>query len=128
MAKTRLFISFDYDNDLSLKTLLVGQSKHDDSPFEIADFSVKDHLPGDWKEKVRTRIRGVDQVCVLCGTSTHTARGVSAELTIAREEQVPYFLLAGYSEGCTKPTSALSTDKLYNWTWENLKILLNGGR
>ncbi len=128
MAKTRVFISFDYDNDLSLKTLLVGQSKHDESPFEITDFSVKHHLPGDWKEKVRTRIRGVNQVCVLCGTSTHTATGVGAELTIAREEQVPYFLLAGYSEGCTKPTSALSTDKLYTWTWENLKILLNGGR
>ena len=128
MAKTRLFISFDYDNDLSLKTLLVGQSKHEDSPFEIADFSVKDHLPGDWKAKVRTRIRGVNQLCVLCGERTHTAIGVSTELTIAREEQIPYFLLAGYTDGCTKPTSALATDKLYKWTWENLKVLLNGGR
>jgi hypothetical protein len=129
MAKTRVFISFDYDHDLDLKTLLVGQAKHSDSPFEIADFSVKDHLPGNWKDKVRTRIKGVDQVCVLCGEQTHNAAGVSAELTIAKEERVTYFLLAGRADGAnTKPTAASSTDKIYKWTWDNLKVLLNGGR
>ncbi len=42
MAKTRVFISFDYDHDADLKTLLVGQAKNQDSPFEIADWSVKE--------------------------------------------------------------------------------------
>ena len=54
MAKVRAFISFDYDNDQGIKELLVGQSKNSDTPFEIADWSVKEHLTGDWKEKVRT--------------------------------------------------------------------------
>lgn len=27
MAKVRAFISFDYDHDLDLKTLLIGQAK-----------------------------------------------------------------------------------------------------
>ena len=51
MAKKRVFISFDYDNDETLKTFLVGQSKHDDTPFDFADVSIKEALTGDWKEK-----------------------------------------------------------------------------
>ena len=48
MAKTRVFISFDYDNDARQKDLLVGQSKHPDTDFEFADWSSKEHLTGDW--------------------------------------------------------------------------------
>lgn len=33
MAKKRMFVSFDYDNDARLKNLLVGQSKNEDSPW-----------------------------------------------------------------------------------------------
>ena len=129
MALKRVFVSFDYDNDARLKDLLVGQSKHDDSPFELADWSIKEHLAGNWKEKARARIRSVDVVCVLCGKSTHTAAGVAAELQLAQEERVSYFLLKGYTDQtCTKPTTAKSTDKMYQWTWENLKALIGGGR
>jgi hypothetical protein len=129
MAKSRVFISFDFDHDDGLKTMLIGQAKHSDTPFELADWSIKEHLTGDWKEKARVRIRAVDQVVVLCGEHTHTATGVAAELEIARSENKPYFLLAGYSDKhCTKPTSALSTDKVYKWTWDNLKALIGGGR
>lgn len=129
MAKTRTFISFDYDHDSDLKILLVGQSKLSDTPFEITDLSVKEPMTGDWREKVRTRIKGVDVVCVICGEYTDTAVGVSVELTIAQEEKKPYFLLHGRAnKTCVKPKSALSSDKIYNWTWENLKILIGGGR
>ena len=41
MAASRVFTSFDYDHDLDIKTLLVGQSKLADSPFELADWSVR---------------------------------------------------------------------------------------
>lgn len=129
MAAVRVFISFDYDHDEDLKNLLVGQARNPDSPFEVVDLSVKEHLTGDWKEKARRRIKGVDQVMVICGTSTHTAAGVSAELTIAREERRPYFLLWGRAgRNCTKPTSASASDKVYEWTWDNLKKLLRGDR
>jgi hypothetical protein len=129
MAKKRVFISFDYDNDESLKTLLVGQARNSDSPFDLADWSIKEAMSGDWKAKARTRIRGVDVVVVLCGENTDKATGVSAELSIAQEEGVPYFLLWGYSEKiCVKPKSASSSDKIYTWTWENLKVLIGGGR
>lgn len=129
MTKKRIFISFDFDHDEDLRNLLVGQSKNPDSPFELADWSVKEHMTGDWKAKVRTRIKSVDQVLVICGQHTHTATGVAVELAIAKEEKKPYFLLWGRNgKSCTKPTSADASDKIYEWTWETLKKLIGGAR
>lgn len=128
-TKKRVFISFDYDNDEGAKIMLAGQAKLEDSPFDFKDASVKDHLTGDWKEKVKRRMDNIDVVIVLCGQKTDKASGVAAELTIAKEKGKEYFLLSAYSDKtCTKPTSASSTDKLYKWTWDNLKALIGGGR
>ena len=129
MAKTRVFTGFDYDHDEDLRNLLVGQAKLTDSPFELSDWSVKEPMTGDWKEKVRKRIRQVDQLLLICGEHTHKATGVAAELSIAKEEKRPYFLLKGRKDkACTKPTSASADDKMYEWTWDNLKKLIGGAR
>ena len=129
MAKTKVFISFDYDHDEILKTFLVGQAKNEDSPFYLADWSIKEHIDENWKAKARTRIKSVDVVCVICGEHTDTATGVSAELRIAQEEGVTYFLLQGYADKtCQKPKAAKDSDKMYKWTWDNLKKLVGGGR
>ncbi|MEW8332597.1 MAG: TIR domain-containing protein [Candidatus Thiodiazotropha sp.] len=129
MARQRAFISFDYDHDEGAKNMLAGQARHSDSPFDFTDASVKEHLPGDWKEKVRRRMNSIDIVIVLCGQWTHNAQGVAAELAIAREKNKPYFLLAAYGDkNCTKPSSALASDKVYKWTWDNLKALVGGAR
>ena len=119
MAKKRVFTSFDFDHDEDLRNLLVGQAKNPDSPFDLTDRSLKEPMTGDWKEKVRKRLLNVDLMIVICGEYTDTATGVSAELAIAQEEKIPYFLLWGRSEKtCKKPKSAKDTDKIYNWTWE----------
>jgi hypothetical protein len=129
MPNPRAFIAFDYDHDEFLRVALVGQSKHPDTDFAIADWSVKVPFVGDWKAKVRTRIKQVDQVIVICGEHTHLATGVAAELEIARDEKKPYFLLKGYKDKtCYAPTSALASDKIYKWEWENLKNLVRGAR
>ena len=119
----RTFISFDFDYDEELRDTLVGQARIDDSPFEIADYSVKEPLEGNWKEEVRKRIRMVDLIIVICGEHTDKAKGVAAELTITREEQKPYFLLWGRpNRECKRPTTALRTDKIYEWTWDEFGI------
>lgn len=124
----RAFVSFDYDNDARLKDLLIGQSKNPDSPFEVHDWSIKAASPT-WREEARRRIRASRLVIVLCGKWTDLATGVAVELGIAQAEGVDYFLLAGYSDGGnTRPTTARATDKMYKWTWENLKSLVNGAR
>jgi len=128
MAKVPVFISFDFDYDDDLRVLLVGQSRLTDSPFEIADWSVKD-VSTNWEDDARKRIRRSDQVAVICGEHTDTATGVSKEVRIARSERVPYFLLKGRADKtCKKPTAALDGDKMYKWTWDNLKLLVAGGR
>lgn len=129
MFVKRAFISFDFDHDEDLRNLLAGQAKNPDTPFAIQDRSVKDLLTGDWKEKVRARIRNTDLTIIICGEYTHTASGVATELAITREENKPYFLLWGRTDKtCTKPSTAKADDKIYKWTWDNLKALIAGNR
>jgi len=129
VIKKRAFISFDYDNDADIKVMFIGQAKNEDSPFEITDLSIKEAITDSWKVKARDRMKRCDVVVVLCGTSTNTAAGVSAELKIAQEEKIPYFLLSGRNDkNCVAPKAALATDKIYTWTWENLRLLFNGNR
>jgi hypothetical protein len=128
MALTPVFVSFDYDNDFDLYTLLLGQAKHDDTPFQVADWSVKNASP-EWVDDARKRINRVDQVIVMCGHNTGTATGIDIEMELARELKKPYFLLAGRATGVNKkPRGALTSDKMYDWTWENLKKLIAGSR
>ena len=125
----RVFISFDFDNDEDLKNALVGQARYPNSPFEIADWSVKEPFTGNWQAKVLERIKRTSVTLVICGHWTHTARGVAAELQISRELGKPYFLLLGRKDNrYMKPTAALSTDKVYDWTWRNLEALFAGRR
>ncbi len=127
--KKRVFISFDYDHDSDIKGALVSQAQNDDSPFEIIDMSIKEAIDQKWKNKARKRIKNCDCVIVLCGYSTNTAKGVTAELTIAQEECVPYFLLCGRnSNNVVKPLGAKTSDNIYIWSWKNLKLLLEGHR
>ncbi|XFA98638.1 TIR domain-containing protein [Candidatus Izemoplasma sp. B36] len=128
MAKKKAFISFDYDYDLEIKNALVAQAENDDSPFEIRDLSIQEAIDSNWKKFARRRIKNCDLMIVLCGKHTDKARGVSAELLIAQEERIPYFLLAGRKNTSVKPTGVYKTDKLYRWTWDNVKILIDGGR
>jgi hypothetical protein len=124
----RVFVSFDYDYDKVLKDFLIGQAKNSDSPFEIHDWSIKQASP-DWKDKARMRIRASDVVAVICGEHTDRAVGVAIELQVAQEEGISYFLLNGYKgQSGKKPTTAKAGDKVYNWTWENLKLLIGGAR
>ena len=129
MSKVRVFISFDFDHDEDSRNSLVEQSRNPDSPFEMADRSVREPMTGGWKVKVRERIKKTDQMIVLCGEHTNAATGVSAELRIAQEEKIPYFLLSGRKDKANKkPVSARPDDNLYTWTWGNLKALIGGAR
>ncbi len=123
MAKTRVFVSFDYDFDNDLKNALVGQAKMEGSPFEIADWSIKDASPS-WRSDARNRIRRVQQVIVICGEQTHKARGVKIEIDIAKEERRPYFLLEGRSDKCCQKPPGTESDTMHKWTWDNLKALI----
>lgn len=122
--KTRVFISFDYDHDRDLKTLLVGQSRNDDSPFFIEDHSIKVETKG-WKDDARKRIQRSDVMIVVCGLHTHQAVGVTDEIEIARDESVRYHLLKGRKAGTVRRPMGTSWffDDLHPWTWKELESM-----
>lgn len=124
--KPRVFTSFDFEHDDDLRTLFIGQSKNSNTPFEIVDWSLKEALSGNWKEKVRSRIRNVDKIVVLCGEHTDKASGVSAEVRIAREEGKPiYFIRGRPDKTCNLPNAAHPNDKIQPWTWYKIAEFLN---
>jgi hypothetical protein len=123
MAKKPAFISFDFDNDKVLKEFIIGQSKHDDSPFEVIDQSLKEAAPEkDWVEKARRAIKRSEIVIVMVGEKTHKASGVLKEVAIAREEEKKIVQIIGYKDG--DYTAVPNAGRLYSWNWENLKKLL----
>lgn len=123
MSKTRVFISYDFDNDKKLKDFIIGQSHLPDSPFEVIDHSLKEAAPErSWEEKARGAIRRSSIVLVMVGPNTHRAPGVLKEVKMAREEEVPIAQVIGYKDG--DYTAVPNAGKLYSWNWENLKKIL----
>jgi hypothetical protein len=123
LAKKKVFISFDFDNDKTLKEFMIGQARRSDSPFEIVDTSLKEAAPlKTWEDKARAAIKRSDCVLVMVGANTYRAPGVLKEVTIAREERRPIFQIIGYRD--TSPTRVPDAGTLYSWSWDNLKKLL----
>lgn len=124
LRKAKVFISFDYDHDGDLRTMLVGQSRHKDTPFEISDWSIKVASRG-WRREARDRIRRCDVVIAICGHNTEKAAGVADEIAIARDEGKPVYLLQGRKDWVTKPKGCFWT-KVYRWTYPNLRATTTG--
>lgn len=125
----RVFVSFDYDHDRALKTMLVGQSRLAASPFKIADWSLKQESRG-WRADARRRIERSDLVIVICGRHTHEAAGVADEIAIAKTAGVRYELLRGRKEGFVRRPKGTSWlfDEIHPWTWKGLRAMTRTGR
>jgi hypothetical protein len=124
MAKTRVFVSFDFDNDRVLKDFILGQAKLKDSPFDVIDHSLQEAAPErDWEKKARAAIGRAEIVLVMVGAQTHKAHGVLKEVAMAREAGVKIVQIIGYKDG--DYTLVPNAGRLYAWNWENLKKLLS---
>jgi len=123
MAKKRVFVSFDYDNDKTLKEFIIGQARLSDSPFDVIDHSLKEAAPmKTWEDKARKAIKRSEIVIVMVGPYTYKASGVLKEVQMAREEEIPIVQVIGYKDG--DYTAVPNAGRLYRWNWENLKKLL----
>ena len=123
----RAFISFDFDNDQFLRDSIIGQSRHTDTPFEIADWSVKEPFPQQsWEQRVYDKIAKCDLVIVMVGPYTYRCEGVLKEIQMAINAGIPHFGIHGYAnKSCPVPAGL---DKAYRWTWDNVKSLIAGHR
>ena len=123
MNKTRVFISFDFDNDKSLKDFIVGQSKNPDSPFEVTDWSMKEAAPErNWENEAEQRIKRSEVVLVVVGEETHKAPGVLKEVAMAREHDKKIVQIIGRKDKDYKRVP--DAGRLYSWSWDNLKKYL----
>ena len=123
MAKKRAFISFDVVRDNILKDFVVGEAKLPDSPFSIADWSMKEAAPQQtWEQEAEDRIKRSDVVILMVGDITHRAPGVLKEVAMARRNRVPIVQIIGYRE--SNPNPVPDAGRLYRWNWDNLKNIL----
>jgi hypothetical protein len=124
MPKTKVFVSFDFDNDQALKHFIVGQAKLADSPFEITDMSLQEAAPEkDWEAKARAAINRSDVVVVMLGPKSRFASGVKKEVGMANEAGKRRFQVIGYRTG-SADWAVANAGRVYSWDWENLKKLL----
>jgi len=118
--KPRVFVSFDFDNDLALKSFVLGQAKLTNSPFEVVDHSLNEAAPEyDWERKANAAICRSDIVLVMVGAKTHKAHGVLKEVAMARKAGVRVIQIIGYKG--RKYTPVPNAGRLYAWNWANLK-------
>ena len=124
MAKTRVFISYDFSHDHGLKGDLVAQAARADSPFSISDMSLRESYPDDkWLKRARTAIDLSELFIVILGGSTHSAPGVLQEIDMARGLRKRRFQLRpqGDHQGPVQ-----GAGPLVNWRWPNLKRAVRG--
>ncbi|MDP9418589.1 MAG: hypothetical protein M3P53_00220 [Actinomycetota bacterium] len=124
MAKTKLFVSFDFDNDQTLRDFIIGQAKLPDSPFEVTDHSLHEAAPEkQWEAKARAAINRSDKFLVMLGPKTNKAPGVLKEVLMATELGKPRYQVIGYQDG-KEAWAVPEAGRVYRWNWENLKKIL----
>lgn len=122
--KKKVFVSFDFDNDATLKDFFIGQAKLHDSPFEVSDYSLKEAAPEKaWLDKAHRAISRADVFIVMLGPKTRSAPGVLKEVKIANELGMTKFQIIGYRTGNSK-WAVPNAGRVYYWNWDNLKKLL----
>ena len=124
MAKKKVFVSFDFDNDKTLKDFIIGQAKNSDSPFEVSDYSLKEAAPEKgWLEQASRAIGRADIFIIMLGPKTKKASGVLKELKIANDKSKTKFQIIGYNDG-KADWAVPGGGRVYSWNWDNLKKLL----
>ncbi len=124
MAKTNVFVSYDFDNDKKLYDFIIGQAKLPDSPFEVTDHSLKEAAPErDWEIKANAAISRADKFIVMLGPKSKNAPGVKKEVAMAKALGKPRFQIIGYKDG-SRDWAVPDAGSTYSWNWDNLKKLL----
>jgi hypothetical protein len=124
MAKKRVFVSYDVDNDKFLKDSIIRQAQNPDSPFEVSDVSVKEQAPeADWETRTRAAIARADIFLVMLGSKTRQALGVRKEVRMANAFAKTRFQIIGY-ENDGEDWAVPNAGPVYKWSWPNLKNVL----
>ena len=122
MADPRAFISFDFDNNSTEKTLFAGQAKNSRTPFAIQDWSSKSALPeAKWEAQIKDKINLCNMLIVLVGKKMATASGVVKEIKMAKDQNVPVFgVYVGGADSSSTLPDGLQRNRTIAWDWEEI--------
>ena len=124
MAKTKIFVSYDFDHDKTLYDFIIGQANLSGSPFAVSDHSLKEAAPErDWQIKARAAIKRADKFIVMLGPKTRYASGVKKEVAIATELKKTKFQIIGYRDG-SRDWAVPGAGLTFDWKWDNLQKML----
>src|ERR1700704_4187763 len=91
MAKKRIFISFDYDNDRSYKNLLVAWDKNKDFDFQFYDGSLREAINSTnatyIKSQIKPKILAASRLLCLVGSQTSKSAWIDWEIQTAVENK-----------------------------------------
>lgn len=122
MADPRVFISFDFDHDETEKNLFVGQSRNSKTPFSIEDWSSKSSLPQvQWEALITSKINKCNMLIVLSGKTMASAGGVSKEIAMAKNQNIPVFGV--YVDGANSSSNlpaGLARNRTISWNWDGI--------
>ncbi|MHC8423451.1 TIR domain-containing protein [Streptomyces sp. NB004] len=128
MPLPRAFLSFDFDHDLTAKSLFAGQAKTDSpTPFQLADWSSKNALPqSQWERIIEDKISRCHLLIVLVGNNMATATGVAKEIAMARRDGLPCFgvYVNGASARSALP-NGLPRNSVVSWKWGDIASMIN---
>lgn len=128
MADPRAFVSFDFDHDESSRNLFAGQARKDSpTPFTVQDWSSRSELPqAEWEAEMKTRIAATNMCIVLVGRYMSSATGVAAEISMAKEKDVPVFgvYVDGAGSESTLP-SGLARNRTVEWKWDKVAAMVD---
>ena len=122
MPNVKIFVSFEFDRDVSLKNAFFKQAKML-SPHRVVNSSLIEAYPDQqWKDRARSAISQCDIVVVLVGQDTHNAPGVQEEVKIARRLKKP--VLQVVPQG--RPYDGLpNLDSRIRWKWVRINAKID---
>jgi Thoeris protein ThsB, TIR-like domain len=89
MARKKVFISFDYDNDRHYKNLLLAWDKNDEFDFELYDGSLKESINSTnaayIKSLIRPKIKAASHFLCIVGKETSKSEWIEWEIDRAIE-------------------------------------------
>ena len=131
MAKPKIFISYDYDNDKYYKNLLVAWDKNSEVDFsfydESVDVSVDSTDAAAIKRVISARIGGATHFLCLVGKKTHSSDWVAWEIERAKELKKKLVAVKIDSEN-TSPSGLFGAGVSWamSFTFDSIKKAIEG--
>lgn len=131
MAKPRIFISYDYDNDKHYKNLLVAWDKNDEFDFafsdQSADVSIQSTNADAIKRAISAKINSGTHFLCIVGSRTSSSAWVTWEINKAKELKKKLVAVKTDSDNKT-PTGLLNAGASWamSFTFDAIKKATDG--